>query len=176
MAEIDGHPRSEVCWYFPNTREQYRLTGSLNVVGEDHPSPALLKARKHAWACMSQGGREQFSWPEPRQPTAQAVDDATEDDGQQEEQQQQQQQQQQGGDDQPDKLAQQEEDVQQQGGQQELPSTSSDAQQEKQQQDGKQGKQELVPLPAFCLVVLNVEEVSTWGYMPLTYNDAPAST
>ena len=93
IAEIAHSPWTEVAWYFPNTREQYRFSGTLRVVGpadeqlqaaryalpvtpRSHASaatlggapsvpPARAQARANAWRHMSEGGRSQFAWPEP---------------------------------------------------------------------------------------------------------------
>ena len=43
VEDIQQHPWSEICWYFPETREQFRLGGNLEVVGEDHPDKSLLR-------------------------------------------------------------------------------------------------------------------------------------
>jgi PPOX class probable FMN-dependent enzyme len=81
VGECAANPRTEVCWYFPQTREQYRISGTLEIVGaaeegEEAASGdatttrlALLRAvREHAWQRMSDAGREQFFWPHPGQP------------------------------------------------------------------------------------------------------------
>lgn len=58
----------EVCWYFPKTREQFRLLGELTLVGADEPAPGLLQARQTLWQNLSDMGRVQFAWPHPGQP------------------------------------------------------------------------------------------------------------
>jgi pyridoxamine 5'-phosphate oxidase len=88
VGECALNPRAEVCWYFPKTREQFRVSGTLEIVG---PAPAneggkeagggdsvsaappsrlalLRAAREGAWQRMSEAGREQFFWPHPGQP------------------------------------------------------------------------------------------------------------
>ena len=32
-AEIEANPRGEICWYFPETREQFRVSGMLALIG-----------------------------------------------------------------------------------------------------------------------------------------------
>lgn len=66
--QIPLSPWSEVCWYFPTTREQFRIAGRLTLVGADHPEPALQQARKAAWQALSSSARSQFAWPNPGQP------------------------------------------------------------------------------------------------------------
>lgn len=56
----------EVCWYFPKTREQFRLGGELNLVTASDSSQALSKARQITWQELSDAARVQFAWPEPR--------------------------------------------------------------------------------------------------------------
>jgi len=68
VSELAVNPAAEVAWYFPESREQYRLVGELQVVGSGHPDAALLAARQAAWGKMSDGGRSQFAWPDPGTP------------------------------------------------------------------------------------------------------------
>lgn len=63
--QINHQPWSEVCWYFPNTREQFRLTGQLTLVGVSHPDPVLQQARQATWQDLSDSARLQFAWPHP---------------------------------------------------------------------------------------------------------------
>ena len=64
---------AEACWYFPTTREQFRLTGSLTLVGADHPDSALQQARTSTWQELSDSARLQFAWPHPGKPRAGAA-------------------------------------------------------------------------------------------------------
>jgi pyridoxamine 5'-phosphate oxidase len=36
----------EVCWYFPKSREQFRLLGRLVLIDEDYPDATLQQARQ----------------------------------------------------------------------------------------------------------------------------------
>ena len=58
-------PYAEVAWYFPITREQYRINGKVHVVTQDTTDVMLEKARRMAWSNMSDPGRQQFLWPSP---------------------------------------------------------------------------------------------------------------
>ena len=49
--------------YFPESREQFRISGDLTVVTKD--SSSMQKERLDAWGRMSPNGRAQFLWPEP---------------------------------------------------------------------------------------------------------------
>lgn len=68
VAEVAESSAAEVAWYFPDSREQYRVMGELVIVGESHHDAALADARVRAWDKMSEKGREQFAWPHPGQP------------------------------------------------------------------------------------------------------------
>ena len=39
------NPWAEVCWYFPDSREQFRLGGNLEIVGPDHPDERLRQVQ-----------------------------------------------------------------------------------------------------------------------------------
>ena len=68
--QIMAHPWGELCWYFPKTREQFRLAGPLTLVSADHSSADLNQARQQQWADLSDAARLQFAWPDPGQPRA----------------------------------------------------------------------------------------------------------
>lgn len=57
----------EICWYFPTTREQFRLHGRLILIDAQHPEVALQKARQTTWQELSEAARLQFAWPSPGQ-------------------------------------------------------------------------------------------------------------
>lgn len=59
---------AEVCWYFPKSREQFRLLGKLTLVEANHPDANLIKARQTQWQDLSDAARLQFAWPAPGQP------------------------------------------------------------------------------------------------------------
>lgn len=45
MADIARSPWAEAAWYFPESREQFRLVGRLSLVAADTPDAALQQAR-----------------------------------------------------------------------------------------------------------------------------------
>ncbi|NJR23090.1 MAG: pyridoxamine 5'-phosphate oxidase [Richelia sp. CSU_2_1] len=65
VQEIDLYPWGEICWYFPKTREQFRIAGRLNLVNAGDSDPALQQARQIAWQEISEAARSQFAWPQP---------------------------------------------------------------------------------------------------------------
>jgi PPOX class probable FMN-dependent enzyme len=63
VEELEKNKAGEFAWYFPESREQFRLAGDLTVVTKD--SQVLQKERLEAWSKMSPNGRAQFLWPTP---------------------------------------------------------------------------------------------------------------
>jgi pyridoxamine 5'-phosphate oxidase len=70
--QIEHCPWGEVCWYFPKTREQFRIAGKLKLIDRINPDESLQKARRQAWQDLSDSARTQFAWAHPGQPRAQA--------------------------------------------------------------------------------------------------------
>lgn len=70
VQQIDHHHRGEACWYFPKTREQFRLTGTLTLITADCDDPSMTAARQEVWENLSDKGRSQFTWPHPGHPRA----------------------------------------------------------------------------------------------------------
>jgi PPOX class probable FMN-dependent enzyme len=67
VDQLRQNPQTEACWYFPKTREQFRLGGVLDLVTADTTGDLQL-ARETAWAKLSENARLQFVWPDPGQP------------------------------------------------------------------------------------------------------------
>ena len=70
--EINLYPWGEICWYFPKTREQFRIAGKLVLVVAEYPDSELCSARHTAWQQLSDGARSQFAWPDPGEEKAEA--------------------------------------------------------------------------------------------------------
>ena len=66
--QIQEKTSAEICWYFPKTREQFRLSGELILVTAQTTDSSLIKARSHCWQHLSDSGRIQFAWPDPKLP------------------------------------------------------------------------------------------------------------
>lgn len=62
-VQIAQQPWGEACWYFPKTREQFRLAGRLTLIKADYPDPVLKNARQATWQDLSDAARLQFAWP-----------------------------------------------------------------------------------------------------------------
>ncbi|MGM3305352.1 Npun_F5749 family FMN-dependent PPOX-type flavoprotein [Anabaena sp. WFMT] len=62
--QIQQQSWGEVCWYFPKTREQFRIAGQLILItANSHPH--LQAARIKMWQELSDAARLQFAWPDP---------------------------------------------------------------------------------------------------------------
>ena len=60
----------EACWYFPKTREQFRLSGQLTVIDVGISQSEPVQRRYSLWQKLSEAARSQFYWPFPGQPKA----------------------------------------------------------------------------------------------------------
>ena len=67
VQQIQTYPWGEACWYFPVTREQFRIAGKLTLIGPDSHTKDM---RSNAWQALSAKARQQFFWPHPGQPRA----------------------------------------------------------------------------------------------------------
>jgi pyridoxamine 5'-phosphate oxidase len=72
IDQIAANPWGEVCWYFPKTREQFRLLGQLTVVQAEYADTVLVRARQIQWRELSDAARLQFVWPASGQPRVEA--------------------------------------------------------------------------------------------------------
>ena len=70
IQDIEQQSRSEICWYFTKTREQFRIAGDLRLITAGNEDLDLLKARKTTWHNLSDAARSQFAWADPGQPAA----------------------------------------------------------------------------------------------------------
>jgi pyridoxamine 5'-phosphate oxidase len=70
IPQIQQQPWSEACWYFPTTREQFRLTGQLSLIDAQSE---FQSARQKLWQDLSDNARLQFAWPNPGQPRSEAT-------------------------------------------------------------------------------------------------------
>lgn len=72
VGELDAAPWAEACWFFPMTREQFRLGGKATVIREDAGDGPTCRARRDVWRDLADATRQSFTWPapgEPRDPT-----------------------------------------------------------------------------------------------------------
>lgn len=73
IEQIEHQPWAEACWYFPNTREQFRIAGCLELVTVNCSDADLLQARQNSWQEMSDAARLQFTWTYPGQARSEAT-------------------------------------------------------------------------------------------------------
>jgi PPOX class probable FMN-dependent enzyme len=66
--EVKSNPWAEACWYFTESREQYRLGGKLIIVDKDEKDPQLHQLWLDSWRNISPGGRSWFTWPSQKEP------------------------------------------------------------------------------------------------------------
>jgi pyridoxamine 5'-phosphate oxidase len=74
LEQILHQPWGEACWYFTETREQFRLAGKLTPIDANHSDPELQKARHSTWTSLSDNARLQFAWPHPGEQRANSED------------------------------------------------------------------------------------------------------
>lgn len=70
VNQILNNPWGEACWYFTESREQFRLAGRLQLIDAETADATLIQARKKVWGSLSERARQQFTWPEPGAPKA----------------------------------------------------------------------------------------------------------
>jgi pyridoxamine 5'-phosphate oxidase len=60
IAQIEQNGGAEICWYFPKTREQFRLAGLLHIIDAQHPNERWQRAFQATWQKLSEAARTQF--------------------------------------------------------------------------------------------------------------------
>jgi PPOX class probable FMN-dependent enzyme len=73
IAQIRHQALGEVCWYFPKTREQFRIFGILSLITDNDYDPSFQEIRQTLWQSLSDNARLQFTWPSPGHSRAKAV-------------------------------------------------------------------------------------------------------
>jgi pyridoxamine 5'-phosphate oxidase len=68
VVELARLPWSEICWYFPVTHEQFRISGPVVLVRHDNDDATLLDARRNSWRELGESVRMSFTWPAPGEP------------------------------------------------------------------------------------------------------------
>lgn len=65
INHLQQKPNAEICWYFPKTREQFRINGLIMIVFFNNKNPDLIKLRRQIWQQLSTKAKEQFTWANP---------------------------------------------------------------------------------------------------------------
>jgi PPOX class probable FMN-dependent enzyme len=68
VAELERDSRAELCWYFPVTHTQFRISGPTTIVRSGSGDAGLLEARRAAWSDLAEAVRVSFTWPAPGEP------------------------------------------------------------------------------------------------------------
>jgi len=66
ISHLQANPYGEICWYFPKTREQFRIFGEVVVITADSGEYQDLRAK--VWQDISDSARQQFTWAQPASP------------------------------------------------------------------------------------------------------------
>lgn len=68
MADLTEHPLCELCWYFTETREQFRLAARAQLITAPQAKleAKLEDALNRTWQQRSTVSRQSFSWPQPK--------------------------------------------------------------------------------------------------------------
>jgi pyridoxamine 5'-phosphate oxidase len=67
IEQIQHQSWAAICWYFPDTREQFRISGPLSLVDGTTSDPQHCQIYKQTWLSLSSAARQQFYWPIPNQ-------------------------------------------------------------------------------------------------------------
>ncbi|NEX63120.1 pyridoxamine 5'-phosphate oxidase family protein [Noviherbaspirillum galbum] len=62
--QLARQPFAELCWYFPLTRQQFRLAGTMRIERGDG-GPEAREALRRSWRERSAASRQSFTWPTP---------------------------------------------------------------------------------------------------------------
>ena len=62
IVELERTSTTELCWYFPVTREQFRIAGIVQLYDASKDPKDL---RQHLWDKLSDAAKTQFYWPAP---------------------------------------------------------------------------------------------------------------
>ncbi len=77
VDQVAQRPAGELCWYFTQTREQFRLGGQIHLITDQDRDPQLTQIHQSLWEKLSVQARQQFAWPEPGQARTTAVYEPT---------------------------------------------------------------------------------------------------
>ncbi|KAF5183580.1 Pyridoxine/pyridoxamine 5'-phosphate oxidase [Thalictrum thalictroides] len=59
---------AEICWYFTDSWEQFRINGTVDIIDALNPDPEKLRQRAKAWFASSPRSRLQYLGPSPGLP------------------------------------------------------------------------------------------------------------
>ncbi|XP_044493299.1 pyridoxine/pyridoxamine 5'-phosphate oxidase 2-like [Mangifera indica] len=68
IEELKHCPFAEICWYFTDSWEQFRINGRIDVIDGLDPDPVKLQIREKSWFASSVKSRLQYLGPNPGYP------------------------------------------------------------------------------------------------------------
>uniref|UniRef100_A0A1J3CZ07 pyridoxal 5'-phosphate synthase n=1 Tax=Noccaea caerulescens TaxID=107243 RepID=A0A1J3CZ07_NOCCA len=68
IEELKQCPFSEICWYFSDSWEQFRINGRIEVIDASNPDQTKLQQREKAWFANSLKSRLMYTCPTPGSP------------------------------------------------------------------------------------------------------------
>ncbi|OKH19564.1 Npun_F5749 family FMN-dependent PPOX-type flavoprotein [[Limnothrix rosea] IAM M-220] len=75
VGDLAIRNQAEIVWYFIKTREQFRLSGTVETVTADDPESDFFQERQRTWEAISANARAQFAWPLPAGPRSDNPED-----------------------------------------------------------------------------------------------------
>ncbi len=72
-TELERVPDAALCWYFAETREQFRFSGVVRLVDVSTAEARFQEARRDVWRGLSNETRASFAWPTPGAPRVREV-------------------------------------------------------------------------------------------------------
>ncbi|CAM8917612.1 unnamed protein product [Rhodiola kirilowii] len=69
IEELKHCPFAEICWYFTDSWEQFRINGRVDVVDETYPDTSRLQERERSWFASSARSKLQYVGPHPGLPS-----------------------------------------------------------------------------------------------------------
>ncbi|KAK1376140.1 Pyridoxal 5'-phosphate synthase [Heracleum sosnowskyi] len=69
IEDLKQCPFGEICWYFTDSWEQFRINGAVDVIDGSNPDPVKLQQREKAWFASSPRSRLQYVGPYPGLPS-----------------------------------------------------------------------------------------------------------
>ncbi|RDX94282.1 Pyridoxine/pyridoxamine 5'-phosphate oxidase 2 [Mucuna pruriens] len=68
IEELKLCPSAEICWYFTDSWEQFRINGTVDIIDGSNPDPLKLQQRENSWFASSLRSRSQYLCPNPGLP------------------------------------------------------------------------------------------------------------
>ncbi|KAL6566015.1 hypothetical protein OROHE_005070 [Orobanche hederae] len=66
IDDLKHCPFAEICWYFTESWEQFRISGTVDVIDRSNVDPLKLQQREESWFACSLKSRVQYTSPDPR--------------------------------------------------------------------------------------------------------------